>query len=140
MQKTILTSILGLILFSCDNQPSERELRNLFNQNSYDTSVIEKFYLYDNIKNIIVKNIDTIFKFRNSRHIVTYTDEKGKTTQRQENSDFYTFYKDYGHSTRLSYGTGANDQKLIDEVNLENMPKFIFLRLTVYSNFLEKEI
>ncbi len=141
MQKVLLTFILGLILFSCDDKPSQKELKNLFNQTSYDTSIIQKLYLYDSIKNIIVKNIDTIFKFRNSRNIVTYTDEKGKTTQRIENSDFYTFDKDYGHATRLSYGTGPNNQKLIADVNLENMPTFLFARIDRLFNILgEKNI
>lgn len=103
-----------------------KKLRQVFNQTTYDNDVIKNLPLYDALKSIIVINIDTIFKFRNSRHFVFHSYGNGDTATIQENADFYHFYYNYGEATALSYGTGPNDQKLIDEVNVENMPSFIY--------------
>jgi len=129
MRKLAFKISIGLLLISCEHKADQQALQDLFSRTTYDTTVIQKLFLYDSIKNIVINNIDTIFKFRNNRNIVTYTDEKGKIIQKHENSYTYTFDKDYGHATQLSYGTEPDNQKLIADVNLENMPKFIFLKV-----------
>ncbi|MCU7550126.1 hypothetical protein OCK74_13465 [Chitinophagaceae bacterium LB-8] len=123
MKTFILTLLFGFVLISCEHKRDVKTLRKLFNETNYDTAVIQSTPLYDSLKNIIISYIDTIFKFRNSRHFV-YHGDTGKETQ--EDADFYNFYYNYGEATSLSYGTGPNDQKLIDEVSVENMPTFIY--------------
>ena len=115
-----------LLLTSCDHQRDIKKLRQVFNQTAYDNDIISSLPLYDSLKNIIISNIDTIFKFRNSRHFVFHSYANGDTATVQEDAYFYEFYYNYGESTALSYGTGPNDQKLIDEVSVENMPAFIY--------------
>ena len=120
-----LTLLLGLLLVSCDHERDVKTLRKVFSETHYDTSVIKSLPLYDSLKNIIITHIDTIFKFRNARHFVFHSNEKDTATIR-EDANFYQFYYNYGEATSLSYGTGPNDQKLIDEVSVENMPAFIY--------------
>lgn len=126
MKTFIVTLLFGLVLTSCDQERDVKKLRQVFNQTTYDNDVINSLPLYDSLKNIIVSNIDTIFKFRNSRHFVFHTYANGDTATVQEDENFYQFYYNYGEASALSYGTGPNDQKLIDAVSVENMPSFIY--------------
>ncbi|HEY0752011.1 MAG TPA: hypothetical protein VGD26_12700, partial [Chitinophagaceae bacterium] len=98
----------------------------VFSQTQYDNNIINSLQLYDSLKNILVSNIDTIFNFRNSRNFVFHSGANGDTATIQEDEDSYQFYYDYGEGTSLSYGTGPNDQKLINQVRLENMPAFLY--------------
>ena len=123
MKFFITAFLLGILLVSCDHKRDIKKLRQVFNRANYENDIIKSLPLYDSLKNIIISNIDTIFKFRNSRHFV-YHGDTGKETE--EDADFYQFYYNYGEATSLSYGTGPNDQKLIDEVCVENMPAFIY--------------
>ena len=126
MKTFIPTLLFGLLLTSCDHQRDIKKLRQVFSQTNYENNVINSLPLYDSLKNIIITNIDTIFKFRNSRHFVFHSYVNGDTATVQEDANFYRFYYNYGEATALSYGTGPNDQKLIDEVSVENMPAFIY--------------
>src|SRR5437762_1734350 len=122
--KTLLLPILvGLALVSCEHKRDVKTLRRLFNQTTYDPTVIQSLPLYDSLKNIIISNIDTIFKFRNNKHFV-YHGDTGKETK--ENSDFYEFYYNYGQATAMSHGTDSTNQKLVDDVSVENMPTYIY--------------
>ena len=107
MRPPALIALLWLGMISCEH----KSLRKLFNQSTYDQQVIESLPLYDSLKNIIVSNIDTIFKFRNSKHLL-YHGDTGKETQ--EDADFYIF--------NYSYDTHS---KSIDELR-ENIPEFIY--------------
>lgn len=126
MKLYTITLLLGLLLVSCNNKRDIKKIRQTFNQTTYDSNIIKNVPLYDSLKNIIIKNIDTIFKFRNSRHFVFHLYANGDTATIQEDANFYQFYYNYGDATALSYGTGQNDQKLIDAVSVENMPAFIY--------------
>jgi hypothetical protein len=126
MKSFILTLLLGLSIISCDHKRDVKKLKEVFNQTNYESDVINSLPLYDSLKNIIISNIDTIFKFRNSRHFVFHSYSNGDTATTQEDANFYRFYYNYGGASALSYGTGPNDQKLIDEVSIENMPTFIY--------------
>lgn len=125
MKTSILTLLFGLLLTSCDHERDLKTLRKVFIQTHYDTAIIQSLPLYDSLKNIIIANFDTIFKYRNSRHFVFHSNGKDTATVR-EDADFYCFNYNYGEATALSYGTGPNDQKLIDEVSVESMPAFIY--------------
>jgi len=126
MKSFILTLLLGLSIISCDHKRDVKKLKEVFNQTKYESDVINNLPLYDSLKNIIISNIDTIFKFRNSRHFVFHSYTNGDTATIQEDANFYRFYYNYRGASALSYGTGPNDQKLIDEVSIENMPTFIY--------------
>jgi hypothetical protein len=126
MKPYVTALLLGLLLSSCDHERDLKKLRKVFSQTTYDVDIVRSLPLYDSLKNIIISNIDTIFKFRNARHFVFHSYSNGDTATVQEDADFYDFYYNYGQSTALSYGTGPNDQKLIDEVSVENMPTFIY--------------
>jgi hypothetical protein len=123
MKALIPTLLFTLLFVSCDQERDLKKLRKVFSETKYDDDIIKELKLYDSLKNIIISNIDTIFKFRNSKHFV-YHGDTGKETQ--EDANFYQFYYNYGEATSLSYGTGPNDQKLIDAVSVENMPAFIY--------------
>lgn len=101
-------------------------LNELLTHSSYDKEIIRGLPLYDSLKEIIISNIDTIFKYRNSKHFVYYGGGKDSGKLVQENSTFYDFYYDYGEPTALSYGKDTGKQKLIDEISLENMPAYIY--------------
>lgn len=120
-----LTLLFGLLLISCDHEQDVKTLRKVFSETHYDTSVIQSLQLYQSLKDIIITHIDTIFKFRNARHFVFHTNGKDTATIR-EDANYYKFYYNYREATSLSYGTGPNNQKLIDEVNVENIPAFIY--------------
>lgn len=125
--KTLIPTLLFALLFvSCDEKRDVKKLRQVFSETKYDNDVIKNLPLYDSLKNIIISNIDTIFKFRNSRHFVFHSYANGDTATVQEDADSYQFYYNYGEATALSYGTGPNDQKLIDEVSVENIPAFLY--------------
>ena len=126
MKTFILILFIGLLLTSCNHERDVKKLRQIFSQTTYDSAVIKNLPLYDSLKKIIISNIDTIIKFRNSRHSVFHSYTNGDTATIQEDENFYRFYYNYGEATALSYGTGPNDQKLIDEVSVENMPAFIY--------------
>ena len=117
--------LLALMFVSCDQERDVKKIRQVFSETKYDEDIIKSLPLYDSLKNIIISNIDTIFKYRNSRNFVFHSNGKGTTTV-QEDANSYQFYYNYGEATALSYGTGANDQKLIDGVSVENMPAFIY--------------
>lgn len=126
MKPFILIFLFAILLVSCDQKRDLKKLRQVFSQTKYDDDIIKQLPLYDSLKNIIISNIDTIFKFRNSRHFVFHSYANGDTATVQEDENFYQFYYNYGEATSLSYGTGPNDQKLIDAVSVENMPAFIY--------------
>jgi hypothetical protein len=125
MKTFIPTMLLALMFVSCNQERDVKKLRQVFSETKYDEDIIESLPLYDSLKSIIISNIDTIFKYRNSRNFVFHSNGKDTATV-QEDANSYQFYYNYGEATALSYGTGANDQKLIDGVSVENMPAFIY--------------
>ena len=70
MKTLILTLFFALLLSSCDQERDAKKLRQVFSETKYDDDIIKSLPFYDSLKNIIISNIDTIFKFRNSRHFV----------------------------------------------------------------------
>ena len=105
MRPSILTVLLSLVLFSCDHEKAKQAV---FQKTPFDLQVIANLPLYDSLKNIMVNNIDTIFKFKDSRHFVYHGDTKRTT---QENADFYIFnFTEPGRS----------------EDGIDNMPAFLY--------------
>jgi hypothetical protein len=123
MKCFITVFLLGILLASCGQVRDVKKLQLVFSQTDYDKDIIKSLPLYDSLKNIIISNIDTIFRFRNSRHFVFHGDT-GKETQ--EDADSYQFYYNYGEATSLSSDAGPNGQELVDAVSVENMPAFIY--------------
>jgi hypothetical protein len=116
--KTLITILFFTLTFaSCEEKRDEVKLRQVFKETYFDQDIIQSLPLYDSLKNIIILNIDTIFKFRNSRHFVFYSNGKDTATI-QENAHSYDFF--------YNWRTGSNDQKLIKDVNIENLPAFIY--------------
>lgn len=90
MKQHIFIAIFLMFILGCDNSINQYELKKLFEKTTYDTSVVQIVPLLDSIKNVIVNNIDTIFKFRNNRNIVHYQN-KDSVSLIQENSSDYSF-------------------------------------------------
>jgi hypothetical protein len=53
--------------WTCSAQKTTKTVKQVFNQEQFDTAVISHLYLYDSLKNILVANIDTIFNYRKSK-------------------------------------------------------------------------
>lgn len=104
-----------LLFITCTNK--SKKLTDLFNQSIYDKEVIQKLPQYTALKNIVIKNIDAIFDFRNSRNVIEYH-EKNKITRKHEDEKQYDFYCKYG------------GQEIVNDIN-KNMPDFILLPINV---------
>jgi hypothetical protein len=141
MQKILFGFLFIVFIVACNDKTSQKQLKELFDKNVYDTDVINKLYLYDSIKNTAIKNIDTIFKYKNERNFISYTDEEGVIKERQENSYYYRFKNNQDNSARISYSTQSDFQKQVDNDELNNLPKFIFFQLdTLFKTLGEKNI
>jgi len=128
MKKFLIFFVISFFAMACvDN--TAKHLKEMFDRNVYDTAVINKMYLYDSIKNIALRNIDTIFKYKDARNYISYTDEKGKTGKRNESSDYYRFYKNYNVGRGRSRFDVSDFKSQVDNDDLENLPKYIFAQL-----------
>jgi hypothetical protein len=68
--KPFTVSILfwfATFLWTCSAQKTTKTVKQVFNQEQFDTAVISHLYLYDSLKNILLANIDTIFNYRKSK-------------------------------------------------------------------------
>src|SRR6476660_1298015 len=92
--KTLHPALLFLLLLaSCAHQPDRKKFRQAFRQSKYENEVINGLPLYDSLKNILVGNIDSIFKYRNSMHFVFHSYANGDTATVREDANFYWFYR-----------------------------------------------
>lgn len=121
-----------LTFLSCNNK---RELRQVYKQATYDSDIIGSLALYDSLKNILILNIDTIFKLRNRKNFVFHSYASGDTATVQENSDFYHFYYNYDQLTPYNSGTGADGNNRTDEINEETIPATIY---PIVSNLMKR--
>ncbi|MEX8548039.1 MAG: hypothetical protein V5804_10605 [Mucilaginibacter sp.] len=102
-----------LISFSACAQ-NKKDLRTLLQQTPFDKTLIANLPQYEKLKNIVFLNLDTIFKFRNSQHIIDYH-EGNKVTKKQQGDYQYEFFKNYVPKSHLAEG-----------LSLENMPSNIY--------------
>ena len=114
----LLTLAFGILLASCEHNRDDESLYRILQREESDTGVINGFPYYDSLKRILVANVDTIFKFRNSRNLVFHSYSNGDTATIQEDEDSYQFYYNYPEK--------SEGQQFIKEVSLENMPEHLF--------------
>ena len=105
MKPCILTLFIVLVLSSCNHEKAKQAV---FQKTTFDGQVMENLPLYDSLRDVMVNHIDTIFKFRDSGHLVYHGDSKRTT---QENADFYIFnFTEPGQS----------------QDGIDNMPAFLY--------------
>jgi hypothetical protein len=108
--------IITLSLSSCNNWHNKKALTDLFNKTTYDTTIIRHLALYDSLKEILIPNLDTIFKFRDARTPVYHGGgpDSGRTTY--EHQDFYLFNLKWDSSAGISP----------DYISLKALPAFVY--------------
>jgi hypothetical protein len=108
----IITSLLS----SCSNWHNPKALSDLYNKTTYDTTIIHHLALYDSLKDILITNLDTIFKFRDARTPVYHGSgpDSGRTTY--EHRDFYMF--------DLKWDSSAEQSE--DYISLKTLPAFVY--------------
>ncbi|PWS31314.1 hypothetical protein [Pedobacter paludis] len=107
MKQKILFILLSCCVISCSRQ---KDLDSLFQKVKYDKSVIKDLDKYKLLNDIVIKNIDTIFKFRyHKRYIAS---ENGKESWQQSDEDSYTFI--FNH-----------DENIHESIDGKNLPKFL---------------
>jgi hypothetical protein len=102
MKRRLLSVILLSVIFSCNTNNETEARKSFFNQIAFDTLIINNLPLYDSLKNIVLLNIDTIFKFRLQRDTLFNPDK----------CQSYSF---------------LNNRQVSEEFQLENMPESIYL-------------
>lgn len=56
-----------VVLNACTAQKTTKTVKEVFRHEQFDTGVINRLYLYDSLKSILVANLDTIFSYRNAK-------------------------------------------------------------------------
>ena len=124
---------LGLIAFllsliSCEQKENKESFKAAFFKTTFDTGVIQKLYLYDSLRNIIISHIDTIFKFKNKTHFVFHADTN-KAVREDDYSYRLNYYPD---DVKRIHGT-VQEAREMDLGSLQNMPAYIYPRLKEFS-------
>jgi len=127
MQSFFYFFVLSLLVISCENNPDTGNVEGYFNQTSFDNDVVKNLPYYDSIKNIAVADLDTIFRFSNSRHIVDVSDGKGNIKKRQVDQPSYSFSYDFTRHMFLDY------------MGHQSLPDTIVHRLSTYFDKLGKQ-
>jgi hypothetical protein len=101
---------------SCNNWHNPKALSDLYNKANYDTAIVHHLPLYDSLKDILIHNIDTIFKFRDARTPVFHGSgpDSGQTTYEHQN--FYMFFFKWDSSAESSE----------NYISLETLPFFVY--------------
>ena len=113
MKISLLIFFLEFLLVACTSKNNEQALRQLFDSTKFDTTIKRDLPFYDSIKELAIANIDTLFKFRNSRNIIDYYNENGKSTKEQRDEIEYNFF--------YSFTTG----EFIDQSSNSTLPDFL---------------
>jgi hypothetical protein len=132
MKKHIYLLILLFTVISCKRKHEKNDVEVFFNQTSFDREIIQNLPLYNSIKDIAVTNLDTIFKFSNSRHIVDVSDENGKIERRQEDQSSCNFSYDFKKHSFFDFSSDhalpSNIEKLLsvcfDKLGAQNIGGF----------------
>ncbi|MES2851054.1 MAG: hypothetical protein V4685_18530 [Bacteroidota bacterium] len=115
--------VVGLIIFTfpCYGQRDKKSSENIFYQTMVDTNVVQNLYLYDSLRNIILSNIDTLFKFKNKTNFVFYADKK-RSIQEDAYSYRFNYYPD---GVKRPHDT-VEEARKNDPYSLDKMPAFIY--------------
>lgn len=108
--------IIPFSLSSCNNWHNQKALSDLYNKTTYDTTIIHHLALYDSLKDILISNLDTIFKFRDARTPAYHRSgpDSGRTTY--EHHDFFMF--------SLKWDSSAETSE--DYISLKTLPAFVY--------------
>jgi hypothetical protein len=121
--------IITFSLSSCNNWHNKKALSDLIKKTTYDTSIIRNLPLYDTLKEILVANLDTIFKFRDARAYVYHGsgEDSGQTTH--ERHHFYIFF----YNWNLNHGSSE------DDISPKTLPAFVYPVVKHFFEALGKE-
>lgn len=121
--KVWLLCILTCFCFiACNQTVTQKEKKELFEKATYDIVVIKNLSIYNQLKDILVENADTIIKYRNSKNNVLFVGSKGKKdSMAYVNEDCWDFFD-------------GNDR-----YDITNVPPFIYAQLRAVWNQLGKD-
>jgi len=113
MKLFIISTLFSLfaILYACSSQKPSKTIKDVFNQEQFDSNVINHLSLYDSLKNILVANVDTIFGYRKVKR---GSDNKATAIPPD---DFHNFI--------FIPGKGESS----DKISLETLPPFIYSKV-----------
>ncbi|HET7003189.1 MAG TPA: hypothetical protein VFI33_17815 [Puia sp.] len=115
----ISISVIQIITFSlssCNNEHNPKALRDLYNKVTYDTTIINHIALYDSLKNILIHNLDTIFKFRDARTPVYHGSGPDSDRATYDHRDFYMFFLKWDSSAEISD----------NYISLKTLPAYVY--------------
>jgi len=99
-------------LCACRAQKTTKSVKEVFNQEQFDTTVISHAFLYDSLKNILVVNIDTIFNYRNAKRA---SENKANPIPPEKSFFNFIYIADKGESS--------------DKISLETLPATIYSKV-----------
>jgi hypothetical protein len=101
VKRRLLALIMTVALASCNYEHDPKALRALYNREPYDTAVMDHLALYDSLKDVLVSNLDTIFKFRDARTPVYHGSgaDSGRVTYAHQPD--YLFYYNWDSTAKL---------------------------------------
>jgi hypothetical protein len=113
-----LTIIPTLLIFSCNSQKAgiiedRKEVKKVFDRENFDESIINALPYYDSLKNLILTNKDTIFKYRDVKTSGHSYNEKGEDSASPVIWESYNFI----------YHTGRGESS--DDISLSTIPATI---------------
>ena len=108
--------IMTFSLPSCTNWHNPKALSDLYNKTTYDTAIVYYLALYDSLKDILISNLDTIFKFRDARTPVYHGSGPDSGRATYEHHDFYMFFFKWDSSAETSEGY----------ISLKTLPAFVY--------------
>jgi hypothetical protein len=100
-----------VVLNACRAPKTTKTVKEVFNHEQFDTSVIHRLYLYDSLKNILVANIDTIFNYRSAKAF------ENTTNSIQAEETFFNFI--------YIPGKGGSS----DKIGLETLPSILYSKV-----------
>lgn len=102
---------LFAILYACSSQKPSKTIKDVFNQEHFDSNVVGRLAVYDSLKNILVTNVDTIFGYRKVKR------EFDNNATAIPPDDVYNFI--------FIPGKGESS----DKISLETLPPFIYSKV-----------
>ncbi len=126
--KYLLLFIILISLSACGQTLDQKDLKALLDQAQFDKQVIADLPQYEKIRNITFSNLDTIFKYRDSRNIVDVYGNNNKVVKKQENEYSYEFFRNQTKKGILQKDT-----------SLKSMPSNIYPSIDKIFNTLGKD-
>jgi hypothetical protein len=94
MKFIILCLFTVLLLTACSlepYQPTKEEKEEVFKAATYDNKIIDGFPKYDSLAQILLANLDTIIKYKNSKNLVGFVTRHGDSIALKEETCYEFF-------------------------------------------------